>query len=110
LTRNSPRSALLAGSGLLSLRSARSAPKRRPAQRRLDFLTLESRCLLATYPLTSIPALNSLPGAKASLYLDFVGDYIPQWLSYTNITIPAFDQDGDPTIFSDGELASITNI
>ena len=110
LTRNLFRSALLAGSGLLSLRSARSAPKRRPAQRCPDFLTLESRLLLATYPLTSIPALNSLPGAKAALYLDFVGDYVSSWGSYSNITIPAFDQDGDPTTFSDGELTTITRI
>ena len=110
LTRNLFRSALLAGSGLLSLRSARSAPKRRPAQRRPDFLTLESRLLLATYPLTSIPALNSLPGAKAALYLDFVGDHVSSWGSYSNITIPAFDQDGDPTTFSDGELTTITRI
>jgi hypothetical protein len=110
LTRNLFRSALLAGSGLLSLRSARSAPKRRPAQRRPDFLTLKSRLLLATYPLTSIPALNSLPSAKAALYLDFVGDHVSSWGSYSNITIPAFDQDGDPTTFSDGELTTITRI
>src|SRR5262249_27400563 len=57
---------------------------------------LESRTLL-----TSVPALNSLPGAPASLYLDFVGDVIPQWLQYKDITIPAYDQDGDPTTFSD---------
>jgi hypothetical protein len=64
----------------------------------------------ATYPLSSIPALNSLPGAKVSLYLNFVGDYISSWNGYTNITTPVFDQDGDPTTFSSGELAAINTI
>src|SRR5262245_49479218 len=51
----------------------------------------------ATYPLTSVPALSSLLGAKATLYLDFTGDTESQWGSYTNITTPAYDTDGDPT-------------
>jgi hypothetical protein len=65
---------------------------------------------MATYPLSSLPALNSLPGARVSLYLNFGGDFVPQWNGYTNITIPAFEQDGDPTTFSDGELSAITTI
>src|SRR5262245_18813076 len=88
--------------GFSSSRSARSAPAR-PVRRRPEFLSLESRRLMAAYPLTSIPALNSLPGASAALYLNFVGDFVPQWAGYSNITIPAYDQDGDPTTFSDGE-------
>src|SRR5262245_30818238 len=64
----------------------------------------------ATYPLSSIPILNSLPGARATLYLDFDGHYEAQWGSYSNITTPAFDQDGDPTTFSSGELAAIEQI
>jgi hypothetical protein len=64
----------------------------------------------ATNPLGSIPALNSLPGAPASLYLDFDGYFESQWGSYRNVSTPAFDQDGDPTTFSDGELAAIREI
>lgn len=64
----------------------------------------------ATFPLSSLPALSSLPSAAASLYLDFDGHFEAQWGSYRNITIPAFDQDGDPTTFSDGELATIEAI
>lgn len=62
------------------------------------------------HPLSSVPALSSLPGARASIYLNFMGDYVPKYGRWTNISIPAYDQDGDPTTFSDGELASITTI
>lgn len=64
----------------------------------------------ASSPLTSIPVLNSLPGAAVSLYLDFDGHFESSWGSYSNITQPAFDQDGDASTFSDGELATIQNI
>jgi fibronectin type 3 domain-containing protein len=64
----------------------------------------------ATSPLSSVPVLNSLPGAAASLWLDFVGHYDASWGAYSNITTPVFDQDGDPTTFSDGELATIQAI
>lgn len=64
----------------------------------------------ATYSLASVLALNSLPGAAHTLYLDFDGDFEAQWGAYSNVTIPAYDQDGDPTTFSDGELASIQQI
>ena len=46
----------------------------------------------------------------ASLYLDFTGDYESSYGTYKNISTPAFDQDGDPTTFSDGELAAIQKI
>lgn len=64
----------------------------------------------ASSPLTSIPVLNSLPGAAVSLYLDFDGHFESSWGSYRNITQPAFDQDGDATTFSDAELVTIQNI
>lgn len=64
----------------------------------------------ASSPLTSVPVLNSLPGAAVSVYLDFDGHFESSWGSYSNITQPAFDQDGDATTFSDGELATIQNI
>ena len=61
------------------------------------------------HPLVA-PALSSLPGAPASLYLDFTGDFTSVYGSYKNITTPAYDQDGDPSTFSDGEIASIAKI
>src|SRR5262249_26581873 len=62
------------------------------------------------YPLDSIPALNSLPRAAASLYLDFDGHFEPVWGGFRNVTTPVFDQDGDRTTFTDGELNSIRPI
>jgi uncharacterized delta-60 repeat protein len=69
-----------------------------------------SRAPAATNPLTSIPILNSLPGAAASLYLDFNGHFDATWGSYRNVTTPVFDQDGDATTFSDGELTTMHDI
>jgi hypothetical protein len=81
-------------------------------------VALEERLLLSgsdptggtKHPLSAVPALTSLPGAPASLYLDFTGDYEATYGQHKNISTPAFDQDGDPTTFSDGELAAIQKI
>lgn len=54
----------------------------------------------ATVPLSSLPILNSLAGAAVSLYLNFVGRFDAFWGTYTNVTTPAFDQDGDASSFS----------
>jgi fibronectin type 3 domain-containing protein len=62
------------------------------------------------HALSSLPQLSSLPGAKASIYLNFLGDQVANWGGYSNITVPVFSQDGDPTTFSDSELTTITNI
>ncbi len=62
------------------------------------------------YPLSNIPVLNSFPGAKATIYLDFDGDYESSWGSYSQIATPAYDTDGDPTTFSAAELTAIRNI
>jgi hypothetical protein len=64
----------------------------------------------AALPLSAIPALSSLPGAAATLYLDFDGHYEAVWGSYNNVTTPAYDQDGDASTFTDSEIASITQI
>lgn len=62
------------------------------------------------HPLSALPALNSLPGAAASLYLDFDGHFEAQWGAESNVSTPVFDRDGDPTTFDDGELAAIREI
>ena len=41
-------------------------------------------------PSLTVPAYNSLPGAKASVYLNFTGDFVSSWLGFQNISIPAF--------------------
>jgi hypothetical protein len=82
---------------------------------------LEDRLVL-NHPLSAIPALHSDPAAAAKLYLDFDGHfestwggwYDPvlgtHWGGWENVTTPAYDTDGDPTTFSDGELAAIREI
>lgn len=61
-------------------------------------------------PLTSLPLLSSNPGATAKLFLDFDGHFEATWSFKTNVTTPAFDQDGNANDFSAGELASIQEI
>lgn len=64
----------------------------------------------ALNPLSSIPVLNSFPGAAVTLYLDFDGFFESFWGSYSNITTPVFDRDGDLSSFSDSELANMETI
>jgi len=61
----------------------------------------------ALNPLSSIPVLNSLPGAAVSVFLDFDGDFQPSWGTYGSVDTPVFDRDGDLTTFSDSELANM---
>src|SRR5688572_23522510 len=49
---------------------------------------------LFTNPLSSIPALNSNPGASASIFLDFNGALAQGWGSYSATATPAYSQDG----------------
>ncbi len=63
-------------------------------------------------PCTRSPASRSCTATRhdRQLYLDLNGHFEAQWGSYSNITTPVFDQDGDPTTFSDAELESIYDI
>ena len=90
-----------------SLRGSRPRKQARLRNRLLQAEHLEDRRLLSLTPLDSIPALNSNSNAVASLYLDFNGHFEPVWGTYTNITTPVYDADGDMTTFSDLELANI---
>ncbi|WP_169978968.1 fibronectin type III domain-containing protein [Tautonia rosea] len=60
--------------------------------------------------LSSIPVLNSLVGAAATVYLDFDGHFQSQWGSYSNIDTPAYDTDGNTSSFTTSEIANITRI
>ncbi len=75
-----------------------------------ECLVLEARIFLDTHSLASIPVLNSYPSAYVQIYLDFDGDPARTWNGYNVPVTPAFDTDGDPTTFSDQELASIQEI
>jgi len=68
---------------------------------------ISSGVILAGSPLSSLPSLSSDPGAAATLYLDFTGEAAQNWGGYNVTTTPAYDQDGDATTFSAGELANI---
>jgi hypothetical protein len=69
---------------------------------------LEERVALSTAP--AVPAYSSLPGAHATVYLNFSGDSLSSWDGYSNINTPAFDQNGDPTTFTASELNAIHQI
>ena len=58
----------------------------------------------------SVPTYSSRPGAAASLFLDFDGHFDAQWGSYSNITTPAYDTDGNPSALSSAELNNIYQI
>ncbi|MEX2027752.1 MAG: hypothetical protein WEH44_10625, partial [Pirellulaceae bacterium] len=61
-------------------------------------------------PLSSLPQLRSNPGATARLFLDFDGHFESSWGSYSNVSTPAFSQDGDTNTFTSGELLAIEEI
>ena len=64
----------------------------------------------AVHPLSDVPVLHSDPAAKAKIFLDFGGASAQSWGTYNASFTPAYDVDGDPTTFSDAELADIQQI
>jgi hypothetical protein len=58
----------------------------------------------------SVPALSSRPGAAASIFLDFDGDYVGTWGVDHPGTIIPYDNDGNLLAFSAVELSSISSI
>ena len=61
-----------------------------------------------------LPALDSLPGAPATLYLDFDGNFLNTWSTggqtFTNVTTPVWDMDGNTSNFSAAEQAVIKEV
>lgn len=57
-----------------------------------------------------VPSYSSRPTASAKLYLDFDGDYASIWGAYSPGTTPAYDNDGDPTTFTQGEIDNMHEI
>ncbi len=68
------------------------------------------KSIAANVPLNAVPALNSNPGATATLYLDFTGAAATSWGFYNVPATPAYDIDGDSTTFSTAELSNINQI
>ena len=57
-----------------------------------------------------VPKLSSLPGARATIFLDFDGHTEARWGEFKNVVTPAYDRDGDRSSFSSGEIAAIQEI
>jgi hypothetical protein len=71
---------------------------------------LECRLVPTDDPSLVPPVLNSLPGAAATLYLDFNGHFDAQWGSNSNVDTPPFDTDGNVNTWSANEIQQITQI
>jgi len=77
--------------------------------------TLEQRLTPAGL---NVPGLSSNSGAAKTLYLDFDGHFESRWWlidhgvtqSFTKVSTPAFDLDGDDTWFNAEELQMIRSI
>ncbi len=76
----------------------------------IPVVTQESTLAAATTSLAGLPTLSSNSSAAKKLYLDFNGHVQSSWGSFSNVVTPAFDQDGNPSSLSTGELAAIREI
>ena len=93
----------------LWLSSSFSVRERRSIRRRVSTHTLET---LEARLLMTVPAFSSLPGANQTIFLDFDGQTVEgtNWNTYYNQTTliaPAYDTDGDTSVFSATELSQI---
>jgi fibronectin type 3 domain-containing protein len=80
------------------------------AHQRAEVFALEQRVFLSTTP-AGLPLLDSNPGAKDKIYLDFLGTTsTTSWGSYSVPTTPAYDIDGNPAAFSAQETANMQEI
>jgi fibronectin type 3 domain-containing protein len=59
---------------------------------------------------SAVPALNSKPGAPAKLFIDFDGAAAMTWGSYSVPVSPAYDTDGNPSLFSVTEQSQMVEI
>ncbi len=61
-------------------------------------------------PEGTLPLFSSRPGAAAKLFLDFDGNYLASWGSWSNVNTPAYDTDGNFASFSTAEQNAIAQI
>jgi hypothetical protein len=71
---------------------------------------LEDRVTPANVPGLVPPPLNSLPGAPATIYLDFNGHFDATWGSATNVDTPPFSLDSTLNTYSAAETQMIQDI
>lgn len=71
---------------------------------------LETRLTPANNPSLIAPAFSSLPGAPATIYLDFNGHFDATWANFNNIDTPEFDIDGNRNAFNAAEQKIIEDI
>ncbi len=61
-----------------------------------------------------LPMLDSLPGAPATIYLDFNGNFLSSWSTggqtFTNVSTPVWDMDGNRSNFNAAEQAVIKQV
>lgn len=63
---------------------------------------------VATAQKPTAPVLNSNPGARYTVFLNFTGfNYSGTWSGGTPGNVPAYTQDADPTTFNAAEVAAI---
>lgn len=74
------------------------------------FERLEDRLVPTDNPSMVPPPLNSLPGAAATLYLDFNGHFDASWASFSNVDTPPYDTDNNVNVWSATEIQEITAI
>lgn len=60
--------------------------------------------------IAGLPLLSSLPGAAATIFLDFDGHTEASWGSYTNVVTRVYDRDGNASSFSAAEISAIQEI
>lgn len=71
---------------------------------------VEPSANLTDTDLPSVPALSSLPNAKAVVFLNFLGASVDYFSGKQDIVIPVWDTDLDPTTFSEAELEQIDDV
>jgi len=89
--------------------SSFSVKERRAIRRRVSTQTLET---LEARLLMTVPAFSSLQNANHTIFLDFDGQTVEgtSWNTYYNQTTliaPAYDTDGNTSVFSATELSQI---
>lgn len=95
--------------GLLAAAQNASIESTPPAQGSLGTPTSDPSAW-TTRSVNSVPAYNSLPGSQFTLYLDFNGSTTGTWGSYSNVSTPAFDTDGNASTFNSSELHVIEEV
>jgi|GEM_PF-3022446 len=101
----------LEGRRLLSAAAVIATDPAAPASDRPDLPLARALAAPSISPAgLTAPIYHSDPSATVKLYLNFTGQVATQWGTYSVPSTPAYDDNGDPTSFSSGELSNIQAI